>query len=106
MMMNMMGMGNGKMGKLGEEKGKGMITDIHIKKLDDGTFTMTCMTDKGENQTTSHESADDMMDAMEDNIKSPHLPKMKTSKDMMGKAMPPKKMPMKPKDMMMSVYKK
>jgi len=60
-----------------EEKGSGKIESIIIKVLDDGTYLYTAITDKHKEKEYSYQHVKDLEDALEDDLKSPHLRKGK-----------------------------
>lgn len=61
---------------LQEAKEKGKITGMHIKVLDDGSYHLRSETEKGHSQETSHPNHKDLMEHLNDNLTSPHLPKL------------------------------
>lgn len=65
---------------MNEDKSKGIIKHLHIRRLDDSTYHLTSTTDKGHTQETSHEDAKDLMRHLKDNLTSPHLPDLGSGK--------------------------
>lgn len=60
-----------------ENKSKGKITSMSIRQLHDGSFMYSCHTDKGVTHDYSYKSPKDLLAALADDLKSPHLREMK-----------------------------
>lgn len=64
-------------GKEKEDKSGGKIKSIHIRVLDDGTYSYSAMTDKMKSMEYSFEDMDEMVKGLKDDLGSPHLRKPK-----------------------------
>lgn len=68
------------------EETKKEITQITIRKMDDGGYTVRASCDdfsgKDNSYETAHEDAGDAMKMVKDHMMSPHLPKTKKATDL------------------------
>ena len=63
-----------------EQISKGKITSMHMRKLDDGSWNLSSHTMKGHSQETSHPNVNHLMHHVQNNLTSPHLPKLGSGK--------------------------